>query len=215
MDIRLYNIKSLPYHFVLFYNVPTNQMIMQKMALNGRADDNAVLTYCYLDGMCGLSYKAICCARISDNGRIQYTVPDRPNAGMTLREGAINSDAIIFDEEPEMAQFQKEADFIKECYGYDKESVAINDDIPFDKFRHPSYPMDIFTNLYTPDQKVEKIWLREVSRTEDGVITARFIDEPFNPLVGLHDGDTVKIIPYDKGDGEIEPTAVLPWMRDM
>lgn len=62
MDIRNYNVKKLPYHFVLFYGIDEKQLAVIKLAFHGAETDNAVLTYCYLDTQCGLSYKVICCA---------------------------------------------------------------------------------------------------------------------------------------------------------
>ena len=59
MDISGYNPKKLPYHFVLFYNLSSKDMAMYQNILKGKPRDNALLTYCYLDSMCGLSLRAI------------------------------------------------------------------------------------------------------------------------------------------------------------
>lgn len=214
MDIREYNPKKLPYHFVLFYNLSSKDMVMYQSVLKGKPRDNAVLTYCYLDLMCGLSYRAICCAKIYGDGTIEYDVSDKIDTGMIIREGGLESDAVIIDEGGPMEQFQKEVDTIKECYGYYKERVEVSDEKPFDEFRHPAYPDDILVYFFSPDKKIEQIWVREKSHKPDGTVTGFLINEPYNELIGLHDGDTVQVIPYDMGNGEIIPAAILPWMRE-
>ena len=214
MDIREYNPKKLPYHFVLFYNLPIDKQLVFRKMYQGTTADNALLTYCYLDSMCGLSYKAICGAYVSDEGKVEYHNARKMTVGLTLREGGLECDAAIFDEE-DMPLFREEAERIKANYGYKKESTNISEDVPFDEYRHPSYPNDILVSFFAPDKKLEKIWVTEQERSRDGVLTAKVLNEPFDSLMGVHEGDTVKVIPYDTGDGKIIPTAVLPWMRDM
>ena len=132
---------------------------------------------------------------------------------MIMREGTLECPAEIINEGAEgMESFQKEADSIKDNYGYNEDAVKIHDDIPFDEHRHPAYPNDIMVQFFTPDKKRELMWVREQSRQGNSVI-ARLIDDPFNPLIGLHNGDSVEVVPHEFDDGEIIPIAVLPWMK--
>ncbi len=126
MDIREYNTKRLPYHFILFYHLSSKEMDMYRNVLCGKSNDNAVLTYCYLDMQCGISYRAICCAEIFDDGTVEYDVPEKKNTGMTIREGGIESDAVIIDEGGPMERFQKEVDMIKECYGFYEDLIKVS-----------------------------------------------------------------------------------------
>ncbi len=71
---------------------------------------------------------------------------------------------------------------------------------------------DIMVQFFTPDKKRELMWVREQSRQGNSVI-GRLIDEPFNPLVGLHNGDSVEVVPHEFDDGEVIPVALLPWMK--
>ena len=150
---------------------------------------------------------------IYGDGTVEYDVPEKINAGMTIREGGIESDAVILDEGGPLEQFQKEVDSIKECYGYHEDLVKISKNRPFDEYRHPSYPNDILVYFFSPDEKIEQIWVTEGEQNSYGEIMGKLINEPYNPLMGVHNGDTVNIIPYDLGDGMIIPTAVLPWMK--
>ena len=130
-----------------------------------------------------------------------------------MREGTLECPAEIINEGAEgMERFQKEADSIKDNYGYLRDRVEIHDDVPFDEHRHPAYPDDIMVQFFTPDKKRELMWVREQSRQGNSVI-GRLIDEPFNPLVGLHNGDSVEVVPHEFDDGEVIPVAVLPWMK--
>ena len=90
----------------------------------------------------------------------------------------------------------------------------ISDDVPFDEFRHPSYPNDIIVTFLAPDKKVEKIWVTEKERRDDGIIIAKVLNEPYNPLMGIHEGDLVGVFPYEVDEGETIPMALLPWMKN-
>lgn len=213
MDIREYNTRSLPYHFVLFYNMSDKEITMYRGMFNGKPDDNALLTYCYLDAECGLSYRVICCARLYDDETVEFDISENVTNGMIIREGGIECDAILFDEGGIMSRFQEEADFIKDNYGYHEESLKVDEDVPFASFRHVAYPDDIPVYFFSPDQKVEQIWVRETSHESDGTVTGYLINEPYDKSFGVHNGDKVQVIPYEI-NGEIIPVAVLPWMSD-
>ncbi|MCR5603735.1 MAG: hypothetical protein K6G27_08545 [Lachnospiraceae bacterium] len=215
MDIREYNTKSLPYHFVLFYNMPENTMAMYRGLFSGKADDNAVLTYCYLDSMCGLSYKVICCAKLYDNETIEFDVPEHLTNGMTIREGGLECEALLFDEGGIMSRFQKEADSIKENYGYYAESLKEDEDVPFAAFRHVAYPNDIQVYFFKKNQGYEEMWVREHERRPDGTVIGTLLNEPYDQSMEVHEGDSVKVFPYDPGDGNIVPVAVLSWMEEL
>lgn len=213
MDIREYNIKKLPYHFVLFYDLPEDKLFQFKTIYDGQAGDNALLTYCYLDDMAGLSYRAICWVTIDDEGSVTYHHEREMKTMLILREGGLNCNAAVY-EESDMTFFKKYADEIKRAYGYMKEQTTTNGDVLFDDFRHPSYPSDILAVFLSPDKKVEKMWVTETEVEDDGTIIAKLLNEPYNPLIGVHEGDLVKIIPYDMGDGKLTPIALLDWMRE-
>lgn len=211
MDIREYNSKNLPYHFVLFYNLPLEKFIMFKKMYEGRTGDNAILTYCYMDSQCGMSFKGICWASVSKDGSIVYHHDRKMTTALTVREGGLECDAAVF-EEKDMLLFKQQADEIKQCYGFMPESTSISAEVLFDEFRHPAYPDDILVSFYSPDKKLEKIWVTEQKQSKDGVITGKLLNEPYNALIGLHQGDLVKVISFDIGDGKDTPLAVLPWM---
>ena len=213
-DIREYSTKKLPYHFALFHHLTMNQLLMVTNALGEQMAGNAVLTYCYIDQMAGMSYKVICGADLHSDGTVNFRVPEKVTAALTLREGSIECPAIVIDEDDELvARFRSEAESIKENYGYLADRIEEHEDVMFDEFRHPAYPQDILVTFLAPDHQVEKIWVREVASSPEGVV-GQMIDEPYHPMMGIHNGERVVVVPHRLDDGSIIPLAVLPWMQD-
>ncbi len=213
MDIREYNPKTLPYHFVLFYEIPNEKLLIFGREIKMSLTDNAILTYCYLDSVCGMSYKVICPAR-KRGSEISYHIPENVATAVTLREGALECQAIVIDEDDQsVEQFKEEVDLIKKCYGYHLDSTDVSDEDPFSEFRHPAYPNDILVNFMSPDHKIEKMWVTQKDIREDGIVVAQLINEPYNALMGVHEGDLVEIYPLKGEDGETIPIAILSWMK--
>ena len=207
MDIREYLPKQIPYRFVLFYNISDKDMDVYRTAMGGQPEDNALLTYAYIDSMAGLSYYVVCCATVHyGTKRVDYHPSKNCEMSMRLREGALECNAILIGEfEPDMLQFSDIPDMIKEGYGYHKDKVEIRDDVPFDLFRHPSYPQDIYVYFISRDEKLERMWVREVKRINDSTVEARLLDEPYNRMLGLHKGDMVTIRTHVDNEGKRLP----------
>jgi len=210
MDIREYLPKQIPYHFVLFYNVPDRQMMMYRMTMGGQPTDNALLTYAYIDSMAGLSFYVVSCAEVHyGTNRVDYHYNENCKTGMRLREGAIESDAVLFEEnEPQMLQFSDVPQLVKEGYGFHKDMVEIHEDIPFDIFRHPAYPQDIYVYFISRDEKLERMWVREERSINMDTVEAKLIDEPYNRMLNLHKGDTVIIRSYTDDEGKKMPVWI-------
>ncbi len=214
-DVRMYRPKQLPYHFVLFYDLPVAGRVMYMDAMNGSPEDNALLTYCYIDTECGMSFFSVCSARLHDNGHVEFNYSGSIPTFLTIRESGLISSAEIIDEDcPGMERFLKEAEFIKDNYGYFKDRVEIHDDIPFDAFRHPAAQEHIMTYFLSKNLDKEIIWTSEVSRIKDSFVEVYLLDEPYNSSMEVHKGERIIIGPFDPGVGEIVPTAMLSWMVD-
>ncbi len=128
-DIREYRVQDLLYHFVLFHHIPSIRSIMYMPILGGGEPDNAILAYCYSDRRAGLSYKAICCAKLSDDGTVEYHTDELPPRSLTIREGGLECPAEVIDEDDEdMEQFRKVADSVRKHYGYHKELIEDRED---------------------------------------------------------------------------------------
>ncbi len=211
------NIGFLPkvqlYHFVLFYNLSPVDLLFYRKGLVGKEDDNALLTYCYYDNECGISYKAFCFAKVDNNGKIRWGDQSPSNPHITIRANTLHGDVVVADEES-FEVFADAVDMIKNIYGYRKDLVELDEDDPYCKFRHLEYPQDIYTVFLDANLNREMIWVREQEKLPDGSIVALMIDEPFAPSFGIHEGDTVKIQMTDEDPESGVPYAILPWMND-
>ncbi len=214
MNIGMFPPKEQLYHFVLFYNIPPEKLAFYAGELGGKEDDNALLTYCYLDSQCGMSYRALCCVTVDDeNENLRFGDPGSAESLVIIREGGLNSEALVIDED-ELKDWSEEAESIKKIYGYRKDLVVIDEGDPFSKSRHPQFPQDIFTLFIGPDHNKEMIWVREQKKMSDGSILALMIDEPFDPSFGIHKGDTVLVMISGEDQKSYMPFAVLPRMKD-
>ncbi|WP_026491432.1 hypothetical protein [Butyrivibrio sp. XPD2002] len=204
MDIREYKVKELPYKYVLFYNIPVEQMESFRIMLSGDKDDNAILTYCYIDPEAGVSYKGLCSCKITGD-KVRYNLSEQL-IGLTLREGGIECDAIVMENVAEGYGFQEEAESIKEEYGYFEEKVAIDYNNIFDAYRHPFYPDDIQVFFPTSAGGYETMWVEENGATAKGIM-CRLLNEPYDESIGYNYGDLVNVVPKINSSGEIIPVA--------
>ncbi len=204
MDIREYKVKELPYHYVLFYNIPQEQMESFRLMLSGDKEDNAILTYCYLDSEAGVSYKGLCCCNLTGD-KVRYNLSNHL-IGLTLREGGLECDAIVMDNVAEGYGFQEEAESIKEDYGYFEEKVAIDYNVLFDAYRHPFYPDDMKVRFFKPDGGYEDMWVQAEEATPTGIMGI-LLNEPYDEDIPYRCNDYVNVIPKIKDNGEIIPVA--------
>ncbi len=136
-DIREYWISDLLYHFVLFHHLSSRIAMIYLGQLDGCSEDNALLTYCYLEERIRLSYQPICCANLSDDGTVEYYTKHLPRR-QTILDGELDYLAEVIDEDDEdMEPYRKVAHSVKKHYGYHKEFGNINRIDESDFYRLP------------------------------------------------------------------------------
>ena len=214
MHITEYPVKQLPYHFVLFYNIPGFKLTLIKLACGGKLRDNAVLTYCYLHPHLGVSYKVICCGYIDKEGELELPADERKKNRLTLREGGLVGEAVVLKDDGKMLNYRDEVDEIKDRFGCYPQKVIINDQELFSIFRHPMDSKIFLAYFFDERHNRENMWVREIQTEENGWISAKLLNEPFSRYMGIHKGDVIQLMPLDPGDGEIVPAGVLPWMKE-
>ncbi|WP_026528263.1 hypothetical protein [Butyrivibrio sp. VCD2006] len=212
-NIEKYDTKILPYHFVLFYDIPLQKLAIFKLMYHGEADDNALLTYCYMDGQYGLSYKVICWATIHDDGKVTYHKERDIKIGATFRHGSINCQANTYDEAM-FPSFRKFAEEIKENYGYMKSRKDLSEESLFEDFRDPQNIENVLAVFMTQHHNVERIWVSEQSWVPTGGFMAKVLEEPCDSEIGIHEGELVHIVPKDFAGRDLGPIAVLEWMKN-
>lgn len=232
MDIRAYNTKDLPYHFIIFYNLPESEIRKYSLDVPYQIGENAVLTYCYIDRQAGLSYELICKASLEGNGNIRFSKGSKTSM-MKIREGALISDAVVLDEDiPQMSPYKYVADRTKDVYGYHIDMVKTLEAKRFSNRRHVCYPDDIMVFLYGMGCKPEQIWVTEISENDypeniknligtkvvhsiggdinewEFASAGRLINQPFNKELGYVNGDIVPI--YSTKDKNGEELPIVP-----
>lgn len=238
MDVRQYPTKDLPYHFVLFYNLSREELLKYSLDVPAMPGDNAILTYCYIDRMAGMSFKMVCLARY-DRGEIICREQSK-TIMMTIREGALVSDAVVFPEGGMFAKYQELADRVKENYGYHIDVIEAIEKKSFPDRRHVCYPDDVMVVLYGMGMKPEQIWVSDITEeeypkeirnligtkivhtTRDGIEEMKFvgagrlINEPFDSGYGYRNGSIVPVYSLEGEDGTEIP--IVPangmWPRE-
>ncbi|SDB66642.1 hypothetical protein SAMN02910263_03865 [Butyrivibrio sp. INlla16] len=208
MDIRDYDTALLPYHFVLFFDLPIEKLLIYKILFQGQEEDNALLTYCYVDSNYGISYKAICWVTIQPDGSTVFHRQRRGVCMLTLREGSISCKADVLDE-AFMPSYADDAEEIRNNYG----CSFPNKERYYNRFRHPIYSTKVYTIFMTANHKHENIWVDEQCVNDDGSIMASLSEEPQVSQIGLHKGELVHVVIRDVGNGLYAPFAVLDWMK--
>ena len=208
MDIRGYKTKQLPYHYILFYNIPDDKKSYYRGMSPNREGDNAILTYCYLDNFAGLTFEFLCWARLHEDGSVIYREASK-EIRLKIREGTLECDAYIFPEDTIFEEYDERIKSIKDTYGYNVDAVRMSGEELYVDFRHPSCPKDILTTFIdNENMKIEKMWVTEKC-IEDGVIHGILINEPYSPTFGVHKGNMVEIVPMRDEEGNIIPVAKL------
>ena len=211
MNIKNYNVKDILYHYVLFYNLPDDLYWRMKSAMFADSEDDALLTYCYLDENGDLSYDAICYARMEDD---KVTFAKRGVIMLwEIPEEIAEWDCMVFDED-EIPIYKSRIELIKKQHGYHPEILENNEDDIYGRYRHPGYPDDIRTVFVSEDNKVELIWVRVQEKLGDDDLLAVVLNEPYSEYMGVNLGDLVKLVPYYCDDGMAVPMAILPWMKE-
>ena len=211
IDMKKFRPKLLLSEFVLFYDVRERDIVPYLSIGQAKKGDNAILTYCYIDEMCGMSYAYVCCGRKYVNGRVELRNPWGSLAG-TYREGALESEYEVVSKELKMENGQRLSDIEEEVSkyrGYDPERAVIHEDILFDEYKHPWYTRDLFAALIDEEYGVgEAIWVTEIQRGDDYVL-GTLLNEPFHDIFGVHKGDTVMVVPDYNEDGSVYPRISL------
>lgn len=231
MDIRAFNTKDLVYHFVLFCNLSRKDLMPYSMGAPIEPGENALLTYCYIDRMAGLSYEVICKACVLPDGRISLGKRST-TTGMKIREGGLISDARVFAEGRNLEMYQSVADRIKENYGYHIDMIRNLESKRFSNKRHVCYPDDVMICLIGMNNKMEQIWVTDVDidecpdsirklkvtkiihHTQNGeeilefAGAGRLINQPYDASFGYDNGDIVPIYAISGENGEEEPIGL-------
>ena len=165
-------------------------------------DDTGAIVYGYIDEQAGLSFQIAKLASLKDNEL--HVRESLPETIMIMRFGSLENarylDLSLIDIDlDQFAEFEK---MIRENYDTDNEAKEQIRSMSFlDACRHPEYPDDIAVLLLRGDNQPEQVWVRGDYLTEHE-IRGELLNEP-NDDFGVHCGDSIQIVPYEKDDGSI------------
>ena len=111
-----------------------------------------------------MSFKMICLA-CYENGELICREQSKTTA-MTIREGALVSDAIIYPEGGRFAKYQEIVDMVKENYGYLVDVLKAVENKTFPNRRHICYPDDVMVFLIGMGLKTEQIWVTDIDEED-------------------------------------------------
>lgn len=177
--------------------------ILKMLLGSDHVEDNAgAILYGYIDEQAGLSFQLVKLAILEEHS---ITLKDAPNDICFIIRYENVKDDMFLDlslTELDLEQFSDFANEIHEGYDTDNEEKERIRSLEFlDECRHPAFPDDIAVLLLRKDVESEQVWVRGNHITENEIY-GELLNEPFADF-GVHGGDSIRIIPFEKDDGSI------------
>lgn len=155
---------------------------------------DAVLFCGYIDHTRGLTYEAlglVCCE--GDGYRL---ISDAQGIGLKVRADSVDEVQVRPIEDAELeARFRSSIDTLS-VYYRSKDIAGVRELTELDPFRYPQHPDDICALFLTPENRLEKMWVRSerAAHAADGalLIAGKLLNEP-NNIPGLHMGAAVTL----------------------
>ena len=163
---------------------------------------NAALFCGYIDHAKGLSYEALGLVRW--DGDNYELISDTQGIGLKVRADSVDEAQVRPIEDAELEERFRRAMDALSVYYRDQNLVAVRALAELDPFRHPQHPDDICALFLTPENGLERMWVRsEGAHTADGMllITGKLLNEP-NHIPGLHAGAAVTLTVVETACGK-------------
>lgn len=170
-------------------------------------DDNAVLTWGYIDHTAGITFEILCVARCESGDKVEYRTPNK-TVSFKLRYDSFDGEIILLSEKL-IPVYQDKISMIQNGYVVSDEILKARNSSVFDDFRHPQFPDDMLLYFIQPGLQTEGIWCR-VDGEENGRPTAYLLDEP-NQDFGVHLGETLAF-DWTKQDKKLIGIARTLWI---
>lgn len=155
---------------------------------------NAVLFFGYIDHTRGLTYEALGLVRW--DGDDYELISDTHGIGLKVRADSLDEAQVQPIEDAELeARFRSSIDTLS-IYYRDENLAGVRALTELYPFRYPQHPDDICALFLTPENRLEKMWIRseKAARAADGtlLIAGKLLNEPDN-IPGLHMGAVVTL----------------------
>lgn len=215
--INEFNFRQLVGRFLFLTNDDRNLNLLRMSEYPYEPGDNAIVIYGFINPTKGIMFQAIACARLSVErdflmgNRLRYDIREtKPEVSSQILYEAIQGDLIETDWEPSEYEYRKFKEIADERTAGKVEGVLkIRKETALDPFRHEQYPDDIQVCLSLPGYDPEVLWATAYI-AEDGSWNAWLLDNPWNPVFGVKEQESVKIeIRYVEKIGVSLPCALL------
>ena len=155
---------------------------------------DAVLFCGYIDHTRGLTYEALGLVRW--DGDDYELISDTQGIGLKVRADSVDEAQVQPIEDAKLeARFRSSIDTLS-VYYRDENLAGVRELTELDPFRYPQHPDDIYALFLTPENRLEKMWVRseKAARAADGtlLIVGKLLNEPDN-ILGLHMGAAVTL----------------------
>lgn len=164
---------------------------------------NAALFCGYIDHAKGLSYEALGLVRW--DGDNYELISDTQGIGLKVRADSVDEAQVRPIEDAELEErFWCLMDTLS-VYYRNQNLVAVRALAELDPFRHPQHPDDICALFLTPENRLERMWVRseQTAHTADGIllVAGKLLNEP-NHIPRLHAGAAVTLTVVETTHGK-------------
>lgn len=155
---------------------------------------NAVLFCGYIDHTRGLTYEAL--GLVKWEGDDYELISDTQGIGLKVHADSVDEVQVRPIEDAELeARFRSSIDTLS-VYYRSKDIASVRELTELDPFRYPQHPDDICALFLTPENRLEKMWVRSerAAHAADGtlLVAGKLLNEPDN-IPGLHMGAAVTL----------------------
>ena len=155
---------------------------------------DAVLFCGYIDHTRGLTYEALGLVRW--DGDDYELISDTQGIGLKVHADSVDEAQVLPIEDTELeSRFQRTIDTLS-VYYRNEGLAGVRELTELDPFRYPQHPDDICALFLTPENRLERMWVRSErsARGADGalLIAGKLLNEPDN-IPGLHMGAVVTL----------------------
>ncbi len=190
--IEDFGFRQLAGNYILLTNIPMERFRLYNTEFQRLEEDNALLTYGYVDHEAGLSFEVLCYAKYAPGKKIQFR-SGNPTISFKIRYDGMKGDIAVLPYDISMSEFQDKVKMVSEGYYYSDDIQEIRKYEALDEDRHPQFPDDVGALLFKTGVQMEKVWVR-TSAIINGKVAGYLLNQPRAAEFGLKIGDMVTLV---------------------
>ena len=187
-----YCFRQLAYNYVLLTDIPRERFRLYNSEFQCLENDNALLTYGYIDHDAGLTFEILCFAKYKSENVVELR-PGNPNVSFKIRYDGITSDIEILQYDISMAEYKEKVKMVQNGYRHSDDIEEIRKYEALDLDRHPQFPDDVGALAYKVGYRMERMWVR-TEKIVNGKVVGTLLNQPKSDVFGLNRGDFVTLV---------------------